>query len=273
VKSGDAAPALALLALATLGGKKRAPAKGAVVPPGDTFAQTATQWPMPTMLVRKGDIADDAKPMIGRFSPVVSDGFRKSRADHQGVDIMYKREMARSAALPGAALQWLKSHDAIIDWATRYSVKTWDAKRWPKEPEGTEWFFCPKTTPVKPFASGRIWNASASPRGFQVVIDHGEFVSYYQHLSKLNVPLAQGGKLTEDSTAGKKGDTFMVSLSTFLGRAGADPTGGTKTPVHLHFELWKYVRGAAEGQQVRAYLDPEVALQSASQWFVDVAEL
>lgn len=262
--SEAAAAALLLLSAFAGGGKKRDP----VVGPGDLFLQTTTQWPMPTMVVKQGDLTDDNAKTLDTFAPVISDGFRKSRADHNGVDMMYKRRMSFTDATQAG---W---RDYLLKGLLTKVRKTWDAKRYPP-PEGSEWFFCPKTTPIRPFAAGRLWHASASPRGLQVLVDHGEFVTYYQHLSQLNVPLAQNGKLTADVPGGafKKGDVFPVGLSTILGRAGADPLGGKLSPVHLHFECWRYVRGAGEGNQVRAYLDPEVALQTAAQWAIDVAEV
>lgn len=245
-------------------------------------SQVRTQKPMPDLIVDDAAIQRiPAHPKGTVYRPVVSDGFKTSRENHVGIDVMYKRLMARSKALPGAALAWLKKADNLIDFFTRFAVKTWDAGKWPKEPQGTEWFFVPKGTPVRSIAEGRVWNASSTPRGLQVLMDHGTWTSYYQHLAVLKIPTCIDGRSTAPESRGKKVfigklppgenafECVVLPFAQVLGHVGSDPSQGSKSPDHLHFELAEYK--LVNNKLVKRNVDPTKIWEAAESWSIDVS--
>lgn len=120
-------------------------------------------------------------------------------AGHYGIDLMYPRN---EGELPEYA-----GHD------------------------GTKRFFAPQGTPVIAARDGVLWSADHSQRGFQIVLDHGKpFATYYQHIEKLSVPLAEQGK-TED------GKVYVVRAGDVIGMMGYDPIDPEGLR-HLHFAVW-----------------------------------
>jgi murein DD-endopeptidase MepM/ murein hydrolase activator NlpD len=153
-------------------------------------------------------------PVIRGHRPVISDGFDSMRgaALHAGVDLMFRR--ATRSELVGAFP--------------------------PGTPNGTALYFMWNDTLVLAASAGRVWSAAATPRGYQVVIDHGRFATLYQHLERLTI---------DERLAGPNGPT--VEAGQPLGVVGGDPTDASRLK-HLHFELW---RG-------RTRIDPEPAMRS-----------
>jgi hypothetical protein len=126
-------------------------------------------------------------------APVVSDGFESPRQGlprHGGVDIMFARE----------------PHDP------------WRAGT----PNGSKAFVMPDEIVAIAASDGVVWSAGASPRGFQVVLDHTprKVATFYAHLEKLLVA---------------KGD--QVRAGQPIGIIGASPLDAEHLK-HLHFELW-----------------------------------
>ena len=202
-------------------------------------------WPLPTIQV--------AGTPGYTYVPTVSDGFHESRADHDGVDIMYKRQLPTD---------------------TKWKVgqkRPWDIEKYPTPPQGTKWFFCPLGTQVRAFAAGYVWTAAETARGWNVLIDHGTYTSYYQHLRRLTIP----GLPTSDAPIklGKNvatGAKVPIVANGVIGEAGQDPSQGASSPVHLHFELADYLTNSA-GQNVRIVHDPAPILQAAERWIASVA--
>jgi murein DD-endopeptidase MepM/ murein hydrolase activator NlpD len=75
-------------------------------------------------------------------------------------------------------------------------------------------------------SDGKVWQADWSPKGFQVVIDHGSVVTYYAHLENLFVTPSERGKSNQRVVAGQP-----------LGFIGASPLDAEHLK-HLHFEIW-----------------------------------
>lgn len=161
------------------------------------------RWPLPTLVSPAGRPA--------KYSPEISDGFRSSRANHVGADIMYRRYRRRS--------QIAEANSTVLD------------ERYLKAPQGTELYWCPVGVPVRPAAPGVVWSAGANARGGYVLLDHGHYTTYYGHLSALLVPAQQGGKLKT-----------VVSVDDSIGLTGGDPSVPPST-VHLHFEIRNYPAG------------------------------
>lgn len=76
-------------------------------------------------------------------------------------------------------------------------------------------------------AAGRVWSAYKTPRGHQVVLDHGPYATLYQHLEQL---------LIAEHRDGPGGP--LVEAGHPLGVVGGDPTNAPHLK-HLHFELWR----------------------------------
>ncbi len=126
--------------------------------------------------------------------PVISDGFDSPRPGlprHGGVDVMFPRPP--------------------LD----------------KQPGAAHFVVTPGTF-VLAASDGVIWSADRSPRGLQIVVDHGQgpsprkVATYYAHLDSFARPW-------------KKGD--VVHAGEALGTVGADPLDGEHLR-HLHFEVW-----------------------------------
>lgn len=251
----EAALALGGLALLLLGaggsssGRQR-PAAGPYV----------SQWPMPTLLVTARRGADAGRTV--RYAPSISDGIHLDGRPryHPGADLMYRRPH-----------RWDTARRYVARGLTR---TTWDERHFtsgaPNASPGG-WYFCPPDVTVRPVHVGRLWHASMTAAGGQVIIDHGSYVSLYLHLSRLSVPLTAGGVVTEAGP--RRGLSLPVTLATPLGAVGADPRQGSAGLRHLHLELITYVgTGRREGESRRVYHDPAPHLAGAAEWVVDVTE-
>ena len=133
--------------------------------------------------------------------PVVSSGWGSPRGDrqHEGADIMFRR---------------------IPSDAARYPVGS---------PNGSKLFVMPEDVLAVAASDGKVWSAGRTPRGFSVVIDHGEHAkaaTYYTHMDTLLVKPTARGRSGERVKAGQP-----------LGIIGADPMDARRLK-HLHFALW-----------------------------------
>jgi murein DD-endopeptidase MepM/ murein hydrolase activator NlpD len=134
-------------------------------------------------------------------SPVISDGFGSPRppGTHMGVDLMFGRI----------------SSDPF-----------------PIGPNGSKAFVMPDAWMAVAASDGVLWSAERTPRGFAVVIDHGNVATFYQHLEVLLVPEAK------PPAKGSPKDTLIqIKAGQPLGVIGADPLDPSHLK-HLHFELW-----------------------------------
>ena len=110
--------------------------------------------------------------------------------------------------------------------------------------------------PIVAARAGTLWSVSLSPRGWQVVIDHGPpWATYYQHLSSIDPVLVAA------SAAGQTGEArsaapLQLAAGQRLGVMGYDPLDGNRV-VHLHFAVW--YGGAGDS----ASIDPRKAM---SKW-------
>lgn len=132
---------------------------------------------------------------------MISDGFRKSRSDHNGVDIMF----ARLASDP-------------------FRVGS---------PNATKGFVMPDSWMAVAAADGHLYTSIArSSRGGMVLLDHGGVQTFYGHLQTLFVPEVTGPAIRKDTKP------ILIKAGQPLGVIGADPSDreGIK---HLHFELWR----------------------------------
>lgn len=136
------------------------------------------------------------------YVPVISQEYRPG--SHLGVDVMYRRRN-RS-----------------------------DRPEVPRGPNGTLAFFAPPGTPVVAARDAAVWSVDKSPRGWQIVLDHGKpFATYYQHLSSANVA---------------KGDRVVAGQQ--IGMMGGDPLDAPQHLRHLHFAVW--YKGAGDAASVDA---------------------
>lgn len=104
--------------------------------------------------------------------------------------------------------------------------------------EGGKWT-APIGTPVVAARSGVVWSVNQTPRGWNVVLDHGEpWATWYQHLASVVV---------------QKGD--RVEAGRELGVMGADPTDPQGLR-HLHFAAWY------KGNGDKASVDPQAAMKA-----------
>jgi Peptidase family M23 len=138
-------------------------------------------------------------PITRGRMPVVSSGWGSPRGDrqHEGVDIMFRR-------VP----------------SDPYPVGS---------PNGSKLFVMPEDVLAVAASEGKVWSAGRTPRGFSVVIDHGEHVkaaTYYTHMDTLLVKPTARGRSGERVKAGQP-----------LGIVGADPMDARHLK-HLHFALW-----------------------------------
>jgi murein DD-endopeptidase MepM/ murein hydrolase activator NlpD len=132
--------------------------------------------------------------VVGR-APVISNGFGPS---HLGIDIMFKR-------LP---------HDAFK----------------PGSPNGSKLFVMPDNHKAVAAANGVVWSAMKTSKGYAVVIDHGPmpFATFYTHLEKLFVPLAEPQSKARTQVRGGQP----------IGIIGYSPEDPAKLK-HLHFAVWR----------------------------------
>jgi hypothetical protein len=130
--------------------------------------------------------------------PVISDGWGTPRPGgrvHRGADLMYRR-VAGDRFAPGT-------------------------------PNGAAHHVMPDNMVALAASDGAIWSADWMPTGFTIVIDHGEWATYYTHLAALLVRATQRGK------SGQR-----VRVGDPIGIVGASPLDGEHLK-HLHFELWR----------------------------------
>lgn len=140
----------------------------------------------------------------------------------------------------------IRNHNgADVDYQRANRTALTDKYR-PGTHEGTALFYCPSGLPVVAARDGKLWSASESPRGWQVVIDHGKpWCTYYQHLTRLLVPVRKG------SAGGQP-----IRQGQVIGIVGADPTQGARGFNHVHFEMW-------QGGGAESWVDPTPFLRAA----------
>ena len=137
-------------------------------------------------------------------APVISDGFGSTRpahptGRHMGVDLMF----ARISSDP-----------------------------FPNGPNGTKGFVMPDAWMAVAASDGVLWSAERTPRGFAVVVDHGNVATFYQHLDTLFVPQAKPPAKGTPRFA-----LVQIKAGQPLGVIGADPLDPSRLK-HLHLELW-----------------------------------
>jgi len=119
-------------------------------------------------------------------------------------------------------------------------------------------YICPDV-PVLAVRDGHIWSVGLSPRGLQIVIDHGRpFATYYQHMQKVFFPMLKKG-------AGK----IAVKAGQPIGIVGNGHSPGEAPKngfQHLHFEVWKNGGPAS-------WIDPSPILTSTGIRFVELDEV
>lgn len=145
--------------------------------------------------------------------PEISDGFASKRRSpkgdiigHGGVDLMYRR-VAGDTQVAGT-------------------------------PNGSRGYVMPDHRPALAAAGGLASFAANTPRGWTVIVDHGQgrLSTYYTHLSQLLVVPQQ-----------------TVLAGQPIGVIGGDPLDAEHL-MHLHFELW---RGGRKGA-----VDPEPLMRA-----------
>ncbi len=161
-----------------------------------------------------GEVAAPKQPIVqltGRWgwpvprwqgrAPVISDGFGSPRppATHMGVDLMFGRI----------------SSDPF-----------------PIGPNGSKAFVMPDAWMAVAASEGVLWSAGHTPRGFAVVIDHGNVATFYQHLETLLVPEAK-----PPAKGTPREQLIQIKVGQPLGVIGGDPLDPARLK-HLHFELW-----------------------------------
>jgi len=237
-----------------LGGRRSSSVVASAPSPVETI-----RWPLPTLVVTTRD------GTVVSYPPVVSQGMKPG---HNGVDICYRRKEKLGEDKPSFLRAGLLA-----------ASRTWDGRHFRDGASSSAggWFFAPKNIPVLAVAPGRLWSSGASPRGRQALVDHASYVTYYQHLLTLDVPLTAKGFIVAPgpSNKGAVNEQWRVGdgglFSGKLGIMGADPLQGTSAFRHLHFEIWRY-RRTGEGTSVREYVDPEPWLASAEQWSLEIKE-
>jgi murein DD-endopeptidase MepM/ murein hydrolase activator NlpD len=137
-------------------------------------------------------------------APVISDGFGTPRpatgTSHAGVDIMFARISSDPFPVGSA--------------------------------NGTKNFVMPSGWMAIAASDGVLWSAGHTPRGFAVVIDHGEIATFYTHLDTLFVP-----QLKPPAKGNKPDKVIPIKAGQPLGVIGGDPTVYPHLK-HVHFELW-----------------------------------
>lgn len=169
------------------------PAKSAA---GSSTPPTNSPAPTPTPLAGRWVWP---VPTWNNRKPTISDGWGSPRdggaGRHEGVDIMFKRH-------PGDPFA-------------------------PGTPNGSRGHVMPDLVAVAA-SDGVIWSATWTPRGFAVVIDHGQkLATYYTHLSRLLVAATSRARSGQRVYAGQP-----------IGVIGFDPKDSQRIK-HLHFALWR----------------------------------
>lgn len=98
-------------------------------------------------------------------------------------------------------------------------------------PNGSRGYVMPDHWPAVAASDGVLWSAGRTPRGYAVVIDHGNVATFYQHLETLFVPE------TTPQRGVPRSERIAIRAGQPLGVIGADPLDGEHLK-HLHFELW-----------------------------------
>jgi hypothetical protein len=102
----------------------------------------------------------------------------------------------------------------------------------PNTPNGSKGFVMPDAWLAVAASDGVLWSAEHTPRGFAVVIDHGNVATFYQHLEVLLVPQAK-----PPAKGAPREQLIKIKAGQPLGVIGADPLDPGRLK-HLHFELW-----------------------------------
>ena len=201
--------------LAPFGGGAQAPKPIAPQVPPSTKPSPSTKPPQITTPAPPftGEIAVPNQPiqLAGRWgwpvprwqgrAPVISDGFGSPRppGKHMGVDLMFGRI----------------SSDPF-----------------PIGPNGSKAFIMPDAWMAVSASDGVLWSAGHTPRGFAIVIDHGNIATFYQHLETLLIPEAK-----PPAKGTPRDQLIQIKTGQPLGVIGADPLDPAHLK-HLHFELW-----------------------------------
>lgn len=161
-----------------------APAPLGAAPPASIVSPpspTGWVWPVPRF-------ADGRAPRISDGWGSKRDGGKRR---HRGVDVMYRRKDRRE----------------LVEQFP------------PGTPNGSPMHFMPDATPVLAARAGEVRWVKLTRRGFEVVIRHEGWATYYQHLERPLVRVGQG-----------------VVTGEAIGIVGGSPIDGGKLK-HLHFEL------------------------------------
>lgn len=168
-------------------------------------------WPLPSV--------DGRAPTISNRFGTTRTNPDGTRTSHPGVDLMYKRRDGS-------------------DMSDAYP---------PGTSGGSPGHFMPAGIPVLAARDGVVWSAGLTPHGYAIVLDHGApWATFYQHLERLLVPLAQRGV-----------GQHRVRAGDIIGVVGASPLDAERLR-HLHLEVWR-------GGGARAAIDPEPMMK---QWSV-----
>jgi len=97
---------------------------------------------------------------------------------------------------------------------------------------GTKLFVMPDAWPAVAASDGVLWSAEPTPRGYAVVIDHGNIATFYQHLSSLMVP-----EIKPPAKGAPRDKLIQIKAGQPLGVVGGDPLDPAHLK-HLHFEIW-----------------------------------
>jgi hypothetical protein len=97
---------------------------------------------------------------------------------------------------------------------------------------GSNAFVMPDAWMAIAASDGVLWSSGRTPRGYAVVIDHGNVCTFYQHLETLLVPEVKPPANGAPST-----QALHVKGGQPLGVIGGDPLNPPHLK-HLHFELW-----------------------------------
>jgi len=110
-------------------------------------------------------------------------------------------------------------------------------------------FTAPAGTPILSARDGSLWSVQRTPRGWNVVVDHGPpFATFYQHLAEVE-PDVLAGLQGKNVITGSGKRAFPINGGRKIGTMGEDPTDAGHVR-HLHFAVW--YGGAGD----RASVDP-----------------
>lgn len=110
-------------------------------------------------------------------------------------------------------------------------------------------FTAPAGTPILAARDGTLWSVQRTPRGWNVVIDHGPpWATFYQHLADVS-PDILSGLQGKNIITGSGKRPLALNGGRVIGTMGEDPTDAGHVR-HLHFAAW--YGGAGD----RASVDP-----------------